>query len=142
MIRALCHIALSLICLAGPAGAQIWVATKADDGAYVYGSASPAPVEVWLSCNAPSSRRLPPIQVGAEEETVSAPYTIRLEFAAGLIPGAGSRNDIHLWIGATPYRLPPMGLNELASVWELTLNMADPMLTAMRAADRLVPSAA
>lgn len=135
MIRAA---TLVLIGLAGPAAAQVWVASKADDGAYVYGSASPEPVQVWLSCNAPSATRLPPIQVGAHEETVSAPYTIRLEFSGALIPGADARSDIFLWVGATAYRLPSIGLNELTGVWELTLSMADPMLGAMRAADRLV----
>lgn len=126
------------LALAGPAHAQVWVASSADDGAYVYGSASPEPVQVWLSCNAPSSRRLPPIQVGAHEETVSAPYTIRLEFASNLIPGVELRSDVHLWVGQTAYQLPPIGLNEMVGVWEMTLSMADPMLTALRGADRLV----
>ncbi|MCB1341001.1 MAG: hypothetical protein KDK24_08045 [Pseudooceanicola sp.] len=125
-----------LLPLAAPA--QTWVASQADDGAYVYGSASPEPVQVWLSCNAPSATRLPPVQVGAHEETVSAPYTIRLEFSGDLVPGTGPRADIHLWIGQTPWQLPVMVLNELTGVWELTLSMADPMLKALRAADRLV----
>lgn len=139
MFRALhCFLAALLALCAGIAQAQVWVASQADDGAYVYGSASPEPVQVWLSCNAPSAQRLPPVQVDAHEETVSAPYTIRLEFGLGLIPGGDFRADIHLWIGETAYRLPPVAPNELVGVWELTLSMADPMLTALRAASRLV----
>ncbi|GHF54838.1 hypothetical protein [Seohaeicola zhoushanensis] len=136
ILRRAAAIYLALVATVAPA--QVWVASKADDGAYVYGSASPEPVQLWLSCNAPSATRLPPLQVGAHEETVSAPYTIRLEFSNALIPGIGPRADIHLWVGQTAYLLPQLALNEMTGVWELTLSMADPMLTAMRAADRLV----
>lgn len=120
------------------ANAQDWQNHNADDGAYVYGNASPTGVGFGVACNAPSAQGLPPVQVGAHEESLTGPFNLRLEMSSELITGYEPRRDVVLWLGQSAYRLPLIYLNELVGVWEFELSMADPMVAALRQAPRLV----
>ena len=112
-----------------------WVADTADDGAYFYGTARVDNTSLALRCNGPSARGLPPMSVGAHEETVVPPFQVVFNLGSDLVPVPANgfqRSDIVIWANGTGFRLPKAGYNELNGAgWESFVSMTDPLVLSM-----------
>lgn len=129
--------ALLAMCLASPAWAE-WAAVTHDDGSFYVAYAGvgkhPNPT-LNLFCGSRSRQGLDPLVTGNVEPVTTPPGQVGLSFEVPFMDNSTyipNRNDVMVVVGATGYRLPSFGYNELHGGWEQYLLKTDPLIGALK----------
>ncbi len=142
MMQMVCRIfaSVAIFCAASVGHAQTrWTSTTVDSGTYLFGFANDPGGSLSIGCTAPSPQGRPAIETGSHESHNTDPYGLFVTFQDNLFDWQPpyTQSGAVLFVGQTGYRLPVFSLDELRGT-AVYLSMADPMISALFEADRLV----